>query len=93
MHAEISGTNPYNLLASNGGPSDALGEDAKKPEKFKPKREYKAPTLFVSLAPGVPNKSTVKLHKRNRRGNSVEAPCMTYRIGGEIAMMMVGIIA
>ena len=63
LHAEISGTNPYNLLASNGGPSDALGEDAKQPEKFKPKREYKAPTLFVSLPPGVPNKSTVKLHK------------------------------
>lgn len=45
LHAEVSSLNPYNLLASNGG----VGIDTTRPEpeRFKPKREYQAPELFI----------------------------------------------
>ena len=45
LHAEVDGSNPYDLMASNGG----LGiERLTKPEAFKPEREYDPPKLFFS---------------------------------------------
>ena len=47
MHADILNQNPYNLLASNGGPTDDRKSDNSDAESFKPEREYEPPELFV----------------------------------------------
>ena len=46
----------------------------------------------LRLTSEVPKKFT-KAHLIGNRGNSVEAPFITYRIGGETVLMMVGITA